>query len=86
MNFHFPPSVKIEVESSFSLICTFLNNFENKLFLIKKKLKLKETKNVSVVIAVYYRATWRTFEVQARKIKKKPLKKVIYSGNRTFQL
>ena len=37
MDSHFPLNVKIKLESNFSLNCTFLNSFENKLFLIAIK-------------------------------------------------
>ena len=37
MDSHFPLNVKIKLRSNFPLICMFLNNFENKLFLIKLK-------------------------------------------------
>ena len=37
MDSHFPLNVKIKLESNFSLNCTFLNSFENKLFLITIK-------------------------------------------------
>ena len=34
---HFPLNVKVKLKGNFSLICTFLNTYENKLFLIKLK-------------------------------------------------
>ena len=37
MDSYFPLNVQVKLESNIYLICTFLNTFENKLFLIKLK-------------------------------------------------